>query len=573
MKFKTLILLLLPCFLSAQIKISDLPVEVNISDSLNLLTTTAGLNKDSTQQLLIGDIKKDFYSGFLLRNDTLFIDPSYFVNLSSYNEQGDNITTSKTGNVISADTSYLATKNDLLKKQDLIKDTLVATPTGGILLQDASENFIDSIVNGTAKVIENSFIQTGSVVYPDSFSMAINISVERSKGNSYVTSIDDISDFRDSFFVAGKAYYVDPIKGNDSNSGLSRADAFENYSFARSRPDVDIIYLKGAIYPDIGTFLTNRPRLSVIGYEGKPVIGKIADEKTWSTTSTTGVYKTPVSDTVIYVLDLKEKGKLGNFVMMKKVGSISELKGGFPSYTFVSGVSDTLYVSTRDGATPSTYSNTLIVEKGVFTFGASNTTDYYLENLHMIGGFSMANGNNHYLRNCDIFYSPNNDLVAINGVNCVLSECNIAYSAFDLIDHSNNSNTIQHNVTARFAGFNTSGSDNQLCTGHTGAKILTINSDFRFASNQVIFDVNQDTRRLILGGYFGHSWNKEGTFSIIGAGNGADNYSKIWVENARYGGDADYDFYSNYGSIYLRNIQLNKFTKTLKSNNGQISLY
>lgn len=440
-----------------------------------------------------------------------------------------------------------------------------------VSLQDTlTGDTVSDIISGVIVPVMINAKQRDTITLPSEFTFDPGIDIIRN-GDGFFTSIDNIKDFRESYFPGGKSYYVDPYTGSNSNTGLSADEAFATYDFARTRSDVAAIYLKGAIYDGITTFLTNKTNYQLIGYGGRPIIGKIESQKVWVDEGD-GVWSTTVTDTLSWPVDLLTKGPLGEPSLFERAGSIAGLEKPSTYFYEIDGTNN-LYIHTTDGNEPNNYSNVLIVDAGTISFGTS--TNYYFENITLLGALNLSNsGSNYYFRDCDIFYAPSTNLILVTDGNIVLSNVKAAHSSNDIFNYTTGSTVIEHNVTAKYAGYNTSGSDNQISTGHSASEIITINGDYSMASNQIIFDVNADTKRLILGGKFGGSFNLESAATgTISSGNASGDFSEIWIDRATIGGDMGYDILVNFGIINLKNVIINNTSTASVSNGGTIKLY
>lgn len=521
-------------------------------------------------------ITRDSLSGYAdtlrLSNDTLYISGQNYVLLSDYLDNTDAQTLSFSnpnlsilgGNSVDL-SALMGGASTLLNYQNNLGEIYLLQEEGTL-----TGDTLADIISGVLYPIQYNAKQSDTVTIPSDFTYDPGVKIVR-KGDTFATCIDDLQAFRDSFFLGGKSYYVDPITGDDSNTGLSASDAFKTYEFARTRSDVAAIYLKGAIYDSISTFLTNKTNYALIGYGGTPILGKIENQKTWTSVGN-GVWKTVVTDTLSWAIDLLTYGQLGEPVRFKHSGNEAGLsKPG--TYYYKIGTSDTLLIHTSDGNSPDNYRNAVIVDGGAIAFGTS--TNFYFENVMFLGSLSLSNASsNYYFRDCGIFYGVSTNLILASNSNVVLSNVTAGHSKVDVLNYTSGSTVLEHNVRARYAGYDASGSDNQISTGHLASEIITINCDYAMSSNQVIFDVNADTKRLILGGVFGGAYNKEvGTTGAISAGNASGDFAEIWIDRAKIGGDFGYDLLVNYGTINLKNMNINNNTRASVANGGTIQLY
>lgn len=444
-------------------------------------------------------------------------------------------------------------------------DAEIVTLTGS----SSTSDLLDDLLQGNQTSLTQNF-STTNLVNLDSVTHDSRIQVIN-EGGEYRSNYRSIDQFRDTFFNNGKTYYVDNILGDNANSGTSESEPFLTIDFARSRPDIKVMKIKGGIY-EISSFLTGQDTINIVGYGGTPIIGRINDEYTWTTTSYSGVYKAVVPDSNLLVLDRLRKNDVGSFDRMKKYNNLSDLEYNSGAYSF-NGRNDTLYVHASDGRLPSMYRNIISVDNTSQAISNSQVT--YLENLIWLGGLAHnTSSSNIYAVDCSFSHSINTDLIAFsNSVNSILYKSKFGECATDCIDYSGGAIGAEIDLFGMNAGHDISGSFNQLSTGHTGSQVLTINCEYKGASNQCVFDVNTGTKRLIAGGSFSGEFNKDGTTSIVGVGNNTSDFATMYIEGAKIGGASNNDLLANFGKIYVRNISINNFSKFSITNGGSINYF
>lgn len=459
--------------------------------------------------------------------------------------------------------------------------SVVDNPDGGQNLYQingttTSNEYKDYIDNVRIPVAQNwKFVDTVSV--PGGFTLTPAFSIFRREDGTFGTSIDDWKSWRIAYKPTGKAYYVDPLTGSDSNDGLTPATAFATFNFARTRTDVNLIYLKGCVYPDITSWSTGRDTVAVIGYGGTPVVGSFKTYS-WTATTLTGVYKATTTDSTKVVLDVTQKDNLGEYLRMTKKADADTLAVASQPGSFCFNGTTTIYVHAADRAVPSVYENVMLVDRSPFSIARNYT---YLENIDVYAGsgYTMDAGKIAYIRDVGFFHSHSSgDLINISDTATItMYNCRFGHSNSDIVDYDTGAKGFEINCLGRYAGYLFAGADNQVSTAHGGARVVTINADYSGSSNETILDVNSNTKRWILGGKFGFGgdWNKETGFSTytLGVGNASGNYALMWIDSARLGGNSAYDLRAAYGTIYLRNVKLNSTIRTSLTFGGAIQKY
>ena len=439
------------------------------------------------------------------------------------------------------------------------------------LIGTATSDEIADIISGDRVPVADNVLQTGNVQAPTGYSVPFPAWNFWPEGpNNYATEIDDLKKWKELYFPDGKFYWVNPISGDNFDTGQDEDQAFETLDFALGRPDVDGVFVTG-INPGTSSFSTGRAILAIVGYGGGAIIGDIEAQKTWTYSGTRGVYRTTVADSNSWVLDMLHRDDIGSFIRMENAGSVAGLDENPGSYYYDV---DTLYVHASDGAEPNTYRNVLIVDADGNSTGTSSTV--YFENVESYGRWSFTQSSgDYYIRDSEMFVSPNNDLITVDDCNIIFSNVTVGHCVTDCIDYDNGATAIEHNLKGKYAGYNTTGADNQITTAHGGSKVLSLNLDLTGASNGPLFDVNAGTERAgyggkIFGGLFNEDTGAGFTFGA-GVGNNSGDSAKLYLENVDLsGGNSDYQLSANFGEIKLEGVKLNKTSTLQKLNGGTI---
>lgn len=466
----------------------------------------------------------------------------------------------------------------------------VANPTGAQNVYQpngtTTSNEYADYISGVRIPIAQNWKYADTVSVPSGFNLTVPFTIFRAgPDGQFGTTIDDIETWRTLYKPRGKAYFVNPIIGSDLNNGLTKSTPLATVEAARNKSDISIMYLKGTVYPNqINWYNGSRDTLAIIGYDGTPIVGKFSSY-VWSATTYPTTWKTTISDTFKVVCDMTHKGELGQFIRMTKKadGDSSAVSAHAGSYCFVG--TTKIYVHPADNNIPSIYENVMLVDVGTFNAGRKYT---YWENIDIyagIGGiFQKYNSSlsQSYIRDVGVFHAhaSGNALYVRDTCTAILYNVRVADSNSDLIDHDTGGKAFEINCKGRRAGYDFSGTDNQISTAHGGAKVVTINADYSGASNETILDVNANTQRWILGGKFGYSgtFNPETGFTTYNVGVGANSTdnTKMWIDSAKFGGNYALDFRANGNggsAIYVRNVKVNGTTRIALFNSATFSKY
>ena len=235
------------------------------------------------------------------------------------------------------------------------------------------------------------------------------------KGN-FKTNID-MNDYK---LNGGKTYYIDAIKGNNANDGLSKEAPMQ--SFRDLIPKVSdndtIIVAEGNYLRDRGVLIAKpfNKSVNIIG-ENNNVNLIMADEPKWTKTSErTNVYQFSRS-TTDRVVDLDNDREL------TKVTSIDEVDAT-PNSWFTDG---TIVYANADNM-PNTDIVPVMSSANIQT--TSLASDIYFENINIIGGrncveLNLSSSNSAFFNNCSFKYSATsyNGLAIVGGKNIVLNNC------------------------------------------------------------------------------------------------------------------------------------------------------
>lgn len=437
--------------------------------------------------------------------------------------------------------------------------TSSVNPAGGQSLYKlegtATANELTDVLSGDLVPIANNVKRTGIITLPAGIpdpGFAITAT-----NAGFNTPIDKLEDFRDSFLIKGKAYYVDPVFGNDLNLGTNKATPLKTIAGAATKTDLGTLYLKGGFHVgDLGTIDPTSDTIAILPYDGNPIVGALIDEQTWTTSSMTNVYKTTFTGTSpSFILDPSSVGDLGQFLQMESVSDTALLENN-PGSWRVQGLE--LFLHVPSGEQPS-YSNFIGVNTAPNDFGVG--THRYVEGLDFYGPVSsVSSGNsNTYIANCGFFYSANTDHVYIEGDTTdqiIFNDCQIYYSYQDAFNYEAGINAVEMNCKGRYAGWDDSAGRAQVSTAHDSTSIIRINNEYFGGSDETVYDVNS-RGSVAIGGTYENEWrNTSGDSFCIG------HSGVMYLIGVKVGGNSTYDIGGDGSTtIYVRDMGINSTTR------------
>lgn len=357
----------------------------------------------------------------------------------------------------------------------------------------------------------------------------------------------DMNDYK---LSGGKTYYLDAIKGNNDNDGLSKGAPMK--SFRDLMPKVSdndtIIVAEGNYLRDRGTLIPKafNKSVNIIG-ENNNVNVIMADVPTWVKTSgRTNVYEFTRSATD-RVVDLENDKEL------TKVTSIDEVDST-PNSWFIDG---TIVYANADNM-PNT--SIIPVMSAISLQITSLASNIYFENINFIGGrncveLNLSSSNNAFFNNCSFKYSASNynGLAIIGGKNIVLNNCVANNNSFDGFNyHIGSDNSKPFIIEIDCVGLE-NGDDkgtagvksNNGTTIHDGLKGIRVNGLYGRNDGGNVADVNEGTE----------TWNLSCTAfeSYQGKDFQTSSGSHMWLDNcAAYGSENSINSSDDNSKIYTR---------------------
>lgn len=267
---------------------------------------------------------------------------------------------------------------------------------------------------------------------------------------------------------AGKAYYVDPVYGNDAWAGTAIAP-FKTCHKAVLLADIDILYLKPGFYYRTNSWYDLATRSIATkpwsGYDGQVILTDFQDGLTWTAEGgTVATYKATRSN-VGTVIDMTWLDADNDYRFLTNQVSIANVDAN-PGSWYTDGA--TVYVRTYDSRAPDT---NICPEVGTCARGAGNITLYF-ENIWFYGTQTSSGGAVRlesnaagqtpklYMKNCVTKYAVGNGVTCLGVSEAILQNC---YSSKNLQDGFNYH--IQDGIIPNAIEINCRGFDNGTVEG------------------------------------------------------------------------------------------------------------
>ena len=351
----------------------------------------------------------------------------------------------------------------------------------------------------------------------------------------------------------GKTYYVDYLKGLDTNNGLTRESAVKSIKAAMNllQDNDTLILCEGTHFRSSGAMFPKpmNKSVNIIG-ENKYVHIVWADEPIWSKTSnTTNVYEVTRS-AVKNVVDIRTKQKL------KLVNSINEVDTSINTW-YTDGAK--VYVNVGTVA-----DKTIIPLLGGSSFQIGGiTSNIYLENLNVVGGnnciqIDLNKVNNLYMKNVNVIHSNSgyNGIAVTGGNNIILQNCTAKENSYDGLNYHVGIDQSLPLVTEINCVGVENGEDkgtagvksNNGSTTHDGLTIIRVNGVYGRNDGGNVADVNTNTKSWNLGCYAFESYQGKDFQISSGATMWLDNCVGYGSENSINVGDTNATIYTRSGN-------------------------
>lgn len=350
--------------------------------------------------------------------------------------------------------------------------------------------------------------QPDAIVAPAGFTMAVPYPIHRTDEGFEVTFNP-----RSRMLHALAFYYVDPVLGNDANSGVASAPKRTlagAITAANANGMTATIYLASGEYGQAGTgaqvVATVDLNLICLG-EQPAILGQTTVETGWTQTvapNTNLWQKTVVGAAPVWVFDYANLDSDGNPRALFR-RSVAQAHATRESCAAAGQI---VYVNTFDGRQPD--GDIRVVRAGLgLDFGNSAV---YMENVWYFGAHgeilrSIPNvPNPRTLHRCRFGYAFENDVTSLDNVGLI-----VVSESFAVWGHRNDGwnyhsatagtgETMEIDVVGRHNGNgNTSQLNNNGSTSHDGRKIIRVNGRYTDNYNRNIHDVGDGHQTWMLG--------------------------------------------------------------------------
>lgn len=324
-------------------------------------------------------------------------------------------------------------------------------------------------------------------------------------GEKYFTTLD-VSSKK----PTGVRYYVDPVNGNDENSGKLANYPLKTIQVAYTKSDVGEICLYPAYYYLNNRFTNTQKSIAFTTIANTRATFVCGNKMTWTQLEGyTKIWQAPLTNANTIVSDVV-KGDV-KYSIVDNWASLEATEHTYRCTTY------TVFVHS-DGV-PS--EDVMVLQRqlnGSFRFSADGVA--YVENIDFIGGVggaceirntdqSAGADVRFYAKNCSFAfgttadgYSAGNGLRATGLTECIIQDCEAKHNTDDgfnyHIDYSGQEcNAVEINCAAHDNGI--SGGTDNGSTIHDGAKIIRVNTTAYNNNGPNVADVNDGTQSVNYG--------------------------------------------------------------------------
>lgn len=356
--------------------------------------------------------------------------------------------------------------------------------------------------------------QKRKFVYPEGFTWRPFDIYKLSSNGMYVPDVTDISIFVLAEILKLTPYYVDPINGSDSKSGLSPLEAVNTVGRAIAL-GASMVYCMEGDYnrsQGIATPIITR-NMAFIAYKGAKVNMSSWDDGNIFTWSQDGpvFYTTRGGTQSVYDSNFI-LGDQEGYLAYAKATTLEDCKSTAGSF-FISGT--TVYVHTKDGLKPDKKIKlNLQVETCKITLG-SNVDFFYMEGITTYtsngqSGFQIRNNatiqysGKAYVKNCVSIRNIQGNGIAFEGIkevyvqNCGAIKCGRdAFNYHTAIVTFERMKAVEINCWSFNTGYESPlESSSNGSTAHDGMIIIRFGGKFEISRGSTVVDVNAGIRSL-----------------------------------------------------------------------------
>ena len=363
---------------------------------------------------------------------------------------------------------------------------------------------------------------------------------------------------------SGVTYYVDPVNGESTNSGLTPDDAFGKMATALEKSDVSCIMLKGGVYASTLN-LANDPiqkTIAIKAMEGENVVIAQAIGSTLTAdTDHPGTYYGSRGN-CYGVVDMKYQNSEGDPVEYVNASDVLTVYSTPGSWILTGG---TFYLHTLDGREQD--EDLLCFRSGNNLVAEGNIT-LYLENLKVYGGSvplkaTAQAGTDQlkvYAKNCDFYYpyTANDDCVQMQGTTIsIFQNCRAKYGKKDGFNYHVAEGIVPKAIEIGCEGAycgNIEDANDQGSTIHDGGSAIRVNCLYHHNQGSNVADETAGTEAWMIGCVAFNSL-------AVNAGQNANYFTydgvKFWMESCvGFGSTNNLYMHNSESQIALRNCRL-----------------
>ena len=363
---------------------------------------------------------------------------------------------------------------------------------------------------------------------------------------------------------SGVTYYVDPVNGESTNSGLTPDDAFGKMATALEKSDVSCIMLKGGVYASTLN-LANDPiqkTIAIKAMEGENVVIAQAIGSTLTAdTDHPGTYYGSRGN-CYGIVDMKYQNSEGDPVEYVNASDVLTVYSTPGSWILTGG---TFYLHTLDGREQD--EDLLCFRSGNNLVAEGNIT-LYLENLKVYGGSvplkaTAQAGTDQlkvYAKNCDFYYpyTANDDCVQMQGTTIsIFQNCRAKYGKKDGFNYHVAEGIVPKAIEIGCEGAycgNIEDANDQGSTIHDGGSAIRVNCLYHHNQGSNVADETAGTEAWMIGCVAFNSL-------AVNAGQNANYFTydgvKFWMESCvGFGSTNNLYMHNSESQIALRNCRL-----------------
>lgn len=357
--------------------------------------------------------------------------------------------------------------------------------------------------------------QKRKIEYPEGFPWQPFNIYKLSSNGVYVPEVTDISLKVIDQISAMIPYYVDPIKGSDSNDGKSRTKAFNTCSKAITA-GASLVYLMDGIYDRdhaLARLLVTKNMAFIADSGANPIMTSWDNASKYAWTASENVHFTSRSALHNVIDANKYLSDKEGFFMYSKVDTLAACKA--IAFTFYVDI-DIVYVN-NNGVAPSANIK-LCVRQYICEFVLAANVDFvYIEGITSYvqsdkGGIALLNSastqynGKYYVKNCRSYGNRMGNAFSYDNVkevwnqNCFGAKClrdAHNYHVSMLVNGYEKMKAVEMNSSAFNTGWEaTTEASSNGSTAHEGMTIIRFLGQFDLSRGSTIADVNQGIRSL-----------------------------------------------------------------------------